>query len=212
MPGIYSKPPRRAEYASDTRCLVQAATERFASGKNWEAYVHTLVDEMEAERNRAREEAFRECGVVKGTLELNDSVPQKKKIQQAVARKEMEVAEVFFECGVHEFFCKVLGQAGEEMSSAHTEQLLSVYQVLQLIELDPFDDDMGLVSLLNYFLSERHSYYVDIHWRDSELSHMQIFLSALLRFISFRASDDCPSMLSHSTASDISQEARKVPR
>lgn len=86
-----------------------------------------------------------------------------------------------------------------------------VYQVLQLIEVDPFDDDMGLVSLLNYFLSERHSYYVDIHWRACELSHMQIFLSALLRFISFRVSDDCPSLLSHSTASDISQEVRKVP-
>lgn len=133
MPGIYSKPPRRAEYASDTRCLVQAATERLASGKNWEAYVHTLADEMEAERNRARREAFRECGVVKETSEPSDSVAQKKKIQQAVARKEMEVAEVFFECGVHEFFCKVLEQANEEMSLAHIEQLLGVGNAKQVI-------------------------------------------------------------------------------
>lgn len=126
MPGIYSKPPRRAEFASDIRCLVKAATNRLNCEGEWETYVHTLADEIGAERSKARQEALAECNMVNGLPELDDPAAQRRKLQQLVARKEVEVAEVFFECGIHGFFCKVLEKANESMNPALFERLLGV--------------------------------------------------------------------------------------
>lgn len=64
-----------------------------------------------------------------------------------------------------------------------------LYEVLQLIEVDTFDDDIGITSILNFFLSERHAYYIDIHWKQHELSYMQLFSSSVIRFIV----DACPA-------------------
>ncbi|XP_026190914.1 uncharacterized protein LOC34623268 [Cyclospora cayetanensis] len=211
MPGIYSKPPRRSEFASDICCLVEAATECLRCGGNFESYVQTLADEIEKERNKAREEAVKECVPQSDTVELSlghddDGAKRRAKMQLFIARKEMEVAEVFFECGVHNFFCKVIEVPEQATNPAVFVQLFNVYEVFQLVEVDPFDDDLGLMSLLTYFLSERHAYYIDINWKDNELSHMQLFLSALLHFISFKAPPECNSTLSRSTVSDASTD------
>lgn len=78
--------------------------------------------------------------------------------------------------------------------------------MFQLIDVDTFDDDMGIVSLLNYFLSERHSFYIDIHWRENDLSHMQLFLSAMMSFISTCNSDVNSPSPSQSTVADYNME------
>ncbi|KAL8274091.1 hypothetical protein Esti_001933 [Eimeria stiedai] len=207
MPGIYSKPPRRVEFAADMRCIVEAAAASFSAGEDWPSYVSTLVDEMEKERAKARQEVSEECENQGEIHESNHRAGGRTKShQQQVARKEIEVAEVFFECGVHSFFCKVLEEANPSVHLAVFEQILGVYGVYQLIEVDPFDDDMGLVSLLNFFLSERHSYYIDIHWRENELSHMQAFISSLLKLASFRAGlpEGFSCVSTQSTASESS--------
>ncbi|KAL8430323.1 hypothetical protein ACSSS7_005991 [Eimeria intestinalis] len=207
MPGIYSKPPRRAEFAADMRCIVEAAAASFTAGEDWTSYVSTLVDELEKERGKARQEVSEEGEGTEKLKEEKESPGRKTRTyQQLVARKEIEVAEVFFECGIHSLFCNVVERADPSVHPAVFEQILRVYEVYQLIEVDPFDDDMGLVSLLNFFLSERHSYYVDIHWRENELSYMQEFISSFLKLVSFRANQVEPfsGVSTQSTASESS--------
>ncbi|KAL8447973.1 hypothetical protein Emag_004087 [Eimeria magna] len=207
MPGIYSKPPRRGEFAADMRCLVEAADASFKAGEEWTSYVSMIIDELEKERAKARQEVSEEEKTQKEVEKANDSEERKRKShQQLVARKEIEVAEVFFECGVHTFFCNAVEQADPSVHPAVLEQILRVYEVYQLIEVDPFDDDMGVVSLLNFFLSERHSYYIDIHWRENELSHMQAFISSFLKLASFRVglSEAFSCISTQSTASESS--------
>ncbi|KAL8432438.1 hypothetical protein Efla_000215 [Eimeria flavescens] len=208
MPGIYSKPPRRAEFASDIRCLLESAAPKLLVDNAWILCVQTLLDEFETERAKARQEAAleKEGGAAAANGLTEEEITNKIKRLQLVARKEVEVAEVFFECGVHEFFCKILETADPSAHSAVFGQILRVYDVYLLIEVDPFDDDMGLVSLLNFFLSERHAYYIDIHWRENELSHMQLFVSALLRLLAFQSAEKGVLCLSSQSTSN-SQEA-----
>ena len=157
MPGIYSKPPTRIEFASDIRCLVAAAEERFASGGCWESHVHLLVDEIEAERLKAREEALNEQEEeerqkaredeekLKATdLRLNENKhttdseikqtnnktsKEKIQFQQRIARKDIDVAHVFFECGIHQFFCKILQEKNLNANYAVLQRILGVMPI-----------------------------------------------------------------------------------
>eukprot|EP00921_Rhytidocystis_pertsovi_P010308 GHVQ01016593.1.p1 GENE.GHVQ01016593.1~~GHVQ01016593.1.p1 ORF type:complete len:353 (+),score=71.23 GHVQ01016593.1:642-1700(+) len=47
-------------------------------------------------------------------------------------------------------------------------------------EMNPFDDDLGYLPLLVYFLSERHKYYVDINWMPGELRFMKMWIESHL--------------------------------
>lgn len=126
MPGVYSKPPRRAEFASDIHCIIETATECLQSGGKWDAYVHTLVEEIEAERGKARQEISPEYEEKEVSHKSGDSIAQRTKFRQLVARKEVEVAEVFFECGVHRFFCKLLEKVEHSMNPVVFERILGV--------------------------------------------------------------------------------------
>lgn len=127
MPGIYSRPPRRAEFAADVRCLLSAADELFALGDLWEGHVHLLADSIEAELQTAREEALRDhkegAETRKGQQEARK---EKMQMQQLIARKHIQVAEVFFECGVHQLFCKILKENSLNASCAALERILGV--------------------------------------------------------------------------------------
>ena len=151
MPGIYSKPPRRADFASDIRCLVEAATNAFSCGGQWDAYIQTLADEIEAERSKARQEAFMECNSAGGMSELKGFPTQRAKLQQVVARKEMEVAEVFFECGVHKFFCKVLEESNESVNPALYSQILNVSR-------EAYPANAELQRLIHHGVNQLHGF------------------------------------------------------
>lgn len=46
------------------------------------------------------------------------------------------------------------------------------------------DDDIGRIPLLTYFLCERHTHYVDIHWSSDELTLMREFIASHLAIVS----------------------------
>lgn len=143
MPGIYKRPPRRPEFAADLKCALEAAEALLAEGdmRGVEVYVHSVADAVAAERLEARAEAAREwAGEVeeKGNKEEKESKKEKEKelnaknnpiqrfkFQQELARKESQVAEAFFDCGVHTLYCRILQQP-RGVSAGAIERILNV--------------------------------------------------------------------------------------
>ncbi|PHJ22457.1 hypothetical protein CSUI_003692 [Cystoisospora suis] len=183
MPGIYAKPPKRTEMLREVAFMLSLLEKR-KKENNWSEVMNIclpmLLDELAAERVKARAEAAKE------KEKLDAEAGDQNKVQSLAdleARKEKEVAEVFFVGGLHTVLCDLLELACQHPEIGDVMPILNEYQRLLLTEIDPFDDDIGCVPLLVYFLSERHHFYVDIHWQHQELTLMQKFLSALLSLL-----------------------------
>ncbi|KAJ1613350.1 hypothetical protein OJ253_198 [Cryptosporidium canis] len=108
---------------------------------------------------------------------------------------DRELVEEFFYSGAFEFCCEFLRIKGDsdmrimnrdtpdvqeiEIPSLIVEQ----FSLLSSFTLQSFDEDIGEISMLIFFLTERHRYYVDVNWKSNELKYMGIFLHSHFQFL-----------------------------
>ncbi|KAJ1610773.1 hypothetical protein OIY81_1949 [Cryptosporidium canis] len=108
---------------------------------------------------------------------------------------DRELVEEFFYSGAFEFCCEFLRIKGDsdmrimnrdtpdvqeiEIPSLIVEQ----FSLLSSFTLQSFDEDIGEISMLIFFLTERHRYYVDVNWKSNELKYMGIFLQSHFQFL-----------------------------
>eukprot|EP00922_Rhytidocystis_sp_ex-Travisia-forbesii_P048381 GHVS01072054.1.p1 GENE.GHVS01072054.1~~GHVS01072054.1.p1 ORF type:complete len:802 (+),score=121.31 GHVS01072054.1:1402-3807(+) len=80
--------------------------------------------------------------------------------------------------------CEILKGRQTHETLGDVMGILQEFSSLLCKEFNPFDDDIGYIPLLVYFLSERHKYYVDINWMPHELTFMKIWIEAHLALLS----------------------------
>eukprot|EP00922_Rhytidocystis_sp_ex-Travisia-forbesii_P048385 GHVS01072058.1.p1 GENE.GHVS01072058.1~~GHVS01072058.1.p1 ORF type:complete len:808 (+),score=148.53 GHVS01072058.1:1402-3825(+) len=80
--------------------------------------------------------------------------------------------------------CEILKERRKHETLGDAMGILQEFSSLLCKEFNPFDDDIGYIPLLVYFLSERHKYYVDINWMPHELTFMKIWIEAHLALLS----------------------------
>ncbi|OII72507.1 uncharacterized protein cubi_00502 [Cryptosporidium ubiquitum] len=108
---------------------------------------------------------------------------------------DRELIEEFFYSGAFEFCCEFLKIKGENdlkiMNNDSSEVqdveipnlIIEQLSLLSSFTLQSFDEEIGEISMLIFFLTERHRYYVDVNWKSNELKYMGIFLQSHFRFL-----------------------------
>ncbi|KAL3129379.1 hypothetical protein CHM_2g1230 [Cryptosporidium hominis] len=108
---------------------------------------------------------------------------------------DKELIEEFFYSGAFELCCEFLRIKGENDMKTMNNSIPEVQEVevpcliveqlslLSSFTLQSFDEEIGEISMLIFFLTERHRYYVDVNWKSNELKYMGIFLQSHFRFL-----------------------------
>ncbi|KAK6588410.1 hypothetical protein RS030_4679 [Cryptosporidium xiaoi] len=108
---------------------------------------------------------------------------------------EYELVEEFFYSGAFQCCCELLSIKGlNEMNSGVNNSLIDQemevprliieqFSLLSTFTVQSFDEEIGEISLLVYFLTERHRYYVDVNWKSYELEYVSAFLQSHFRFL-----------------------------
>lgn len=127
---------------------------------------------------------------------------------------DRELIEEFFYSEAFEFCCEFIRVKGESDMKAMSNDvpeaqeieipslIVEQFSLLSSFTLQSFDEEIGEISMLIFFLTERHRYYVDVNWKSNELKYMGVFLrshfsflySAIKSFNTFEKSDG-PSIL-----------------
>eukprot|EP01069_Polyplicarium_translucidae_P003989 Polyplicarium_translucidae@DN2465_c0_g1_i2.p1 len=74
----------------------------------------------------------------------------------------------------------MMTQSVSDSRLGDTMPLLKELEALMATRCDPFDNDIGELPMLVFFLCERHTHYVDIAWSSEELQFMPQLSAALL--------------------------------
>ncbi|KAF7458396.1 Armadillo-type fold containing protein [Cryptosporidium felis] len=107
---------------------------------------------------------------------------------------DRELVEEFFYSGAFELCCEFLTIKGENDMKRSKEAsdyqdieipslIIEQFSLLSSFTLQSFDEEIGEISLLIFFLAERHRYYVDVNWKSRELRYMGIFLHSHFQFL-----------------------------
>lgn len=134
------------------------------------------------------------CAAVKQCERLLSSIQEDNSIRQLqrevflllllVADYSKAVIEEFCYAGGFRLFLRIIQQRSTNPAFGDVSPLLRFFTVLMAREVDPYDNDLGVMPMLTYFLCERHTHYVDIEWNAEELTLMQTFLESLISFVS----------------------------
>ncbi|KAH8740105.1 hypothetical protein FG386_001766 [Cryptosporidium ryanae] len=108
---------------------------------------------------------------------------------------DYELIEEFFYSGAFQCCCELLSIKGiSEMNSGADNVLndqemeiprliIEQFSLISTFTIQSFDEEIGEISLLVYFLTERHRYYVDVNWKSHELEYISTFLQSHFKFL-----------------------------
>ncbi|EPR60109.1 hypothetical protein TGGT1_237170 [Toxoplasma gondii GT1] len=141
MPGVYAKPPKRSELSKEVTFILSLLEKKRREGA-WAEVMNTcvamLLDLFAAERSKARAEAIhekekhdRERAKGAGTGGQRE-IP----LSEFEARKERDVAEVFFVGGVHAVFCDILQHASGNSEIGDIMPILAVSRMAAVFDRD----------------------------------------------------------------------------
>ncbi|OII76010.1 hypothetical protein cand_007560 [Cryptosporidium andersoni] len=103
---------------------------------------------------------------------------------------DFELIEEFFYSGIFECCCELLTVRGLMSKGTEDEQdlgslnlIIEQFSLLSSLQIQSYDEEIGEISMLIYFLTERHRYYIDIHWKSHELTYMGLFLKSHFTYL-----------------------------
>ncbi|PFH37165.1 hypothetical protein BESB_036230 [Besnoitia besnoiti] len=139
MPGVYEKPPKRSELLKEVSFILSLLKRNQKDG-DWSEVMNTgvpmLLDLFAAERSKARSEASAEKEKQEREREEGQENGRKNErpLSELEARKEKEVAEVFFVGGVHAEFCDILKVAGHRNDTGDVMPILAVSRMAAVFD------------------------------------------------------------------------------
>jgi hypothetical protein len=91
--------------------------------------------------------------------------------------------EEFVYAGGFTLFFRLIKERSENVSIGSITGVLRFFSILLVQQVDPYDENLGVLPMLTYFLCERHTHSVDIEWNQHELTLMMQFLDSLIQII-----------------------------
>ncbi|XP_053992728.1 uncharacterized protein LOC128883897 [Hylaeus volcanicus] len=145
---------------------------------------------MEGERYDRLCETVKECHRL-----LNEkSVENTRDVQYLVTRLlilvmdySKKTIEEFVYAGGFTLFFRLVKERSENPFIGSISGILRFFSILLVQQVDPYDENLGVLPMLTYFLCERHTHSVDIEWNHHELTLMMQFLDSILQIVTAKA-------------------------